>query len=144
MMKRSIAAAVLVVMVAWTEMALAPMFVMHVWHVHPAREMSDHKAAHDHTMPAGLPCCPGLGKTADASLRGFAASGLPCQDRHRCCFQQGPQSIPAPVSVSVSQEISPAEMADLNPASDTESHVSHVAAIALGSPPSLLGMVLRV
>jgi hypothetical protein len=144
MVKKFIAAALLVAMVAWAEMALAPMFVMQVWHVHPAREMPGHNAAHDHAMPAGLPCCPGVGKTEDAARLEFAASSLPCQDQHRCCFQQGPQSIPAPVSARVSQEISAAEMAELNPASDTQSHVSPAAAIAVGSPPSLSGMVFRV
>ena len=41
MFKKSIAAALLVVMVAWAEMALAPMLAMHAGHVHPAREMPD-------------------------------------------------------------------------------------------------------
>ncbi len=144
MIKKSIAAALLVVMVAWAEMALAPMFVMQVWHVHSAREMSSNGAGHDQSMPAEPPCCPGHGKTEDAARLEFAASGLPCQDHHRCCFQQGPQSIPAPVSARVAQQIFPTEMVDLNPASDTESRVSAAPVIALGSPPSLLGMVLRV
>ena len=61
MLKKSIATALLVVMVAWAEMALAPMFLMHAGHVHAAHEMSEHRAAHHHVMPAGHPCCPGLG-----------------------------------------------------------------------------------
>src|SRR5271167_1364427 len=101
MLKKSIAAALLVAMMAWAEMALAPMLFMHTGHVHAALEMSEpmaaHPAAHHHVMPAGhrLPCCPGIGKTENAALLEFAASSLPCQDDHRCCFQQGPQSMPA-------------------------------------------------
>jgi hypothetical protein len=144
MLKKSIAAVLLMVMVAWAEMALAPMFLMHAGHVHPARDVSEQKAAHHHVMPAGHPCCPGLGKTEGAVPTEFAVSSLPCQDEHRCCFRQGPQSVPAPVSARLSREIAPAEIAELSPAHDAASHVSPATAVALGSPPGLLGMVLRV
>jgi hypothetical protein len=144
MLKKSIAVALLMVMVAWAEMALAPMVLMHALRVHPARDMSEHKAAHHHVMPAGHPCCPGLGKTENTAPLEFAASSLPCQDEHRCCFPQGPQSVPAPVSARLSREIAPAEIAELSPAHDAESHVSPATTVALGPPPGLLGMVLRV
>ena len=145
MLKKSIAAGLLVVMVAWAEMALAPMFAMHVWPVHPAREMSEHMAAHHHAMPAGHPCCPGLGKAANAAALEFAASSLPCQDQHRCCFLQGPQSVPAPVSAGreLSREIASAEIAEFSP-TPAEWHVSPATAVAPGPPPGRLGMVLRV
>ena len=148
MCKKSIAAALLVVMVAWAEMALAPMLAMHALHVHPARQMAEsvagQMAAHHHVMPAGHPCCPGLGKTENTAPLEFAAGSLPCQDEHRCCFQQGPQSMPAPASSRLSREIAPAEIAALSPDHDAESHLSPATAVALGPPPGQFGMVLRV
>ncbi len=144
MLKKSIAAALLVAMVAWAEMALAPMFLMQAGHVHAAREMSERMAAHHHVMPAGHPCCPGFGKAENTDRIEFAASSLPCQDEHRCCFQQGPQSVPAPVSSRLSREIAPAEIAELSPAHDAASHVSPATAVAPGPPPGQFGMVLRV
>ncbi len=148
MFKKSIAAALLVVMVAWAEMALAPMLAMHAGHVHPAREMAEHvagqMAAHHHVMPAGHRCCPGLGKTENTAPLEFAASSLPCQDEHRCCFQQGPQSVPAPASSRLSREIVPAKIDEFSPAHDAESHLSPATAVAVGPPPGQFGMVLRV
>jgi len=145
MVKKSIAAALLVAMVAWAEMAMAPMILMHAGHVHPAREMAADKVAHHHVIPAGHPCCPGFGNTENTVPFEVSASGLPCQEQHRCCFQQGPQSVPAPASARhrLSQEIASAEITQLS-LTHTEWHVSLSTAVALGPPPGLLGMVLRV
>src|SRR5260370_24162064 len=98
MVEEAIAAALLVAMAAWAEMTMAPMILMHAGQVHPAREMAEHKAAHHHVMPAAHRCCPGFRNTEDTVPLEFAASGLPCQEQHRCCFQQGPHSVPAPAS----------------------------------------------
>ncbi len=145
MVKKSIAAALLVAMVAWAEMALAPMFLMHAGHVHPAREVAEHMAAHHHVMPVGHLCCPGPGKTGETAPVEFAAVSLPCQEQHRCCFLQGPQNPPAPVSsrYRLSQEIAAAEITQLSPA-QAESHVTPATAVVPGPAPGLLGMVLRV
>jgi hypothetical protein len=150
MVKKSIAAVLLLAMVAWAEIAMAPMFIMHAWYMHPAREVAEHNATHSHTthrdpMPAGHPCCPGLGKTGNAALLEFAASSVPCQDQHRCCFLPGPQSVPAPVTAGrgLSQEIAPAEIAELSPA-QAESQVALTTAVAVSPPPGLLGMVIRI
>ena len=145
MVKKSIAAALLMAMVVWVEMALAPMFFMHAGHVHQAREIAEPAAAHHHAMPAGHPCCPRISKTDAADPIEFAASGLPCEDEHRCCFRQGPQNIPAPVSAgdNLSREIAPVEVADFSPVF-AESPVSRMIAAAPGPPPGLLDMVLRV
>jgi hypothetical protein len=145
MLNKFIAASLLVAMVAWAEMAMAPMFAMHAWQVHPAREMTEHIVAHHHVMPAGHPCCPELRKTENEVPIEFAAGSQPCDDQHRCCFRQGPQSIPAPVSTGhrLSQELVSAETAEPALGRDPESHFSAVTAVALG-PPSLRGMVLRV
>lgn len=70
MVKKSIAAALLVAMVAGAEMALAPVFLMHASHVHPAREVTEHMTAHHHVMPAGHRCCPGLGEIGETATRG--------------------------------------------------------------------------
>lgn len=146
MVKKSIAAALLVVMVAWAEMAMAPMLAMQAGHVHPAREMAEHVAAR--AMPAGQACCPSpkttTSNTEDARPLEVAASSQPCQDEHRCCFRQGPQNLPAPISGHrLSQEIALIEIAELSPA-EAESQVFTAAAVAPGPPPGLLGMVLRV
>ncbi len=148
MFKKSIAAALLMVMAAWAEMALAPMLFMHSGHVH-AREMAEPAsgqtaAHHHHAMPAGHPCCPGIGKTENTALREFAAGTLPCQNEHRCCFQQGPQNVPAPVNARVLREIAPAVIAEISPDCEAESHVSPATAVAPGPPPGRFGMVLRV
>jgi hypothetical protein len=151
MLKKSIAAALLVVVMAWAEMALAPMLFMHAGHVHAASEMSEsvagQMAAHHHGMPAGNrhACCPGIGKTENTALLEFAASSQPCQDDHRCCFQQGPQNVPAPVRGGdrLSRDIAPPEIAEFSLA-HAESYAFPTTAIALGPPPGLLGMVLRV
>lgn len=146
MMKKSIAAALLMVMVVWAELALAPMFIMQVWHAHPAREMSGHMAAHHHTMPPGHPCCPGISKAEKVAALEFATTTLPCQDEHRCCFRQGPLSVPAPVTAGnrLSRDVAPAGSVGLNPVHDAESYLSSSTAFALSPPPSLLGMILRV
>jgi hypothetical protein len=148
MFKKSIAAALLMVMAAWAEMALAPMLFMHSGHVH-AREMAEPisgqaAAHHHHAMPARYPCCPGIGKTENTALIEFAAGTVPCQNEHRCCFQQGPQNVPAPVNARVSREIAPAAIAEINPDHDAESHVSPATAVAPGPPPGKFGMVFRV
>jgi hypothetical protein len=146
MLKKSIAAALLVVMLVWAEMAMAPMFLMQAGHVHAALQMPEHQAVHHHhAMPAGLPCCPGLHGVESTAPIEIAAGGLPCQDEHECCFRQGPQNIPAPVSAgrSFSREMSPAQIAELRPAL-SESRVSPLSVAAPGSPPGLFGMVLRI
>jgi len=149
MFKRSLAAALLMVMVAWAEMALAPMLFMPAGHVHAAREMAEPVsektvAHHHHAMPAGHPCCPGIGKTENTAPSEFAAINLPCQNEHRCCFQQGPQNVPAPVNARVSREIAPAAITEISPDRDAESHVSPTIALTPGPPPGQFGMVLRV
>ena len=146
MLKRSIAAALLVAMAAWAEMALAPMLVMHGGHGHAAREMSEHKGAHKHAMPAGHPCCPGLNETRNAAPIELAAGSLSCQDQHRCCFLQGPQSVSALMTSGhkLLRDIAPAEIVELSPVRGAGSRVFPATAITPGPPPGMFGMVLRV
>lgn len=149
MVKKSISAALVLVIMAWVEMAMAPMLAMHVWHTNPAQEMTANMAGHHHhhAMPAEHPCCPRIeiNKTADLAPIEFAASSLPCQNQHRCCLVQGPQNLPAPVNAgqSHSQEISLEETAELTPA-PVRAHISFERNVAPGSPPDLLSMTFRV
>jgi hypothetical protein len=148
MFKKSIAAALLMVVVAWAEMALAPMLFMQAGHVHAAGEMAalvpGQMATHHRAMPAGHPCCPGPGKTDNAVPFEFAAGSLPCHNDHRCCFQQGPQSVPAPVNARMARDIAPADIAELSPDRDAESRIFPATAVPSGLPPGQLTMVLRV
>lgn len=143
MLKKFIAAVLLFGMMAWAEVALAPMLFMHAGHVHAASAMAEH-AAHHHAMTAGHACCPGIGKPVDHGALELAASDMPCQDEHRCCFRQGPQSVPAPVSTTASSEGAPAQVADASLSSHATSHVFPTILVATGPPPDRLGMVLRV
>jgi len=146
MVKKFIAAALLVVIVVWAEMALAPMFIMQVWHANPVREIADRMAAHHHAMPSGHPCCPGISRAENAAALEFAATSRPCQNEHQCCFRQPPLSVPAPVSARdrLSRDSAPAQIAELDLAPDTESFLSSSTAIALNPPPGLFDMILRV
>lgn len=148
MFKKSIAAALLMVILVWAEVALAPMILMRAGHLHQAREIPGHVAqhltAHHHTMPAGHPCCPGIGKTETAPPSEFAANSSPCQNERSCCSQPGPQSVPAPVRTRSSQQIAPAQIAELSSDRDAESHTSPPTALAPGPPPGQFGMILRV
>ncbi len=144
MQQKSIAAALLVAMVAWAEMALAPILLMHAGHVPAAREMSENMAAHHHVMPVGHACCPGFGKTANPVALELSAGSLPCHDGHRCCFQQGPQSVPGRLNTRLTRQITPAEVGEIDPVLDQESHLSPASGVAPASPPGLFGMVLRV
>lgn len=143
MFKKSIAAVLLFGMMAWAEMALAPMLFMHAGHVHAAPVMAEH-AAHHHAMPADHACCPGIAKPVDRAALELAAGDMPCQDEHRCCFRQGPQSVPAPASTTASSEIAPALFAEVVPAHDVTGHVFPTILVSTGPPPDQFGMILRV
>jgi hypothetical protein len=146
MVKKSIAAALLVAMVAWAEMALAPMLAMPA-HMLPAFDSVEHAVMH--AMPAGHACCPKISTTNNSEEQApveFASNRLPFQDEHRCCFRQGPQSVPAPVSAQqrLSQATASAEIAVIRLAGGSYSRVLSEVQFALGPPPSTMGMVLRV
>jgi len=147
MLKKSISAALVVVMMAWVEMAMAPMLAMHVLHSHPAHEMAANMAGHDHhhAMPAEHPCCPKIKKTENAALLQVATSSLPCEDQHRCCFLQGPQNLPILVNAGqkISSDASLEEISEPVP-DPTRAQISPEPRVTLGYPPDLLGMILRV
>lgn len=153
MVKKSIATALLVAIVAWAEMALAPMLAMpaHMLpaFVTPAIAFIEHAAMHDHAMPAGHSCCPKISAPNNSEEQApveFGSSRLPFQGEHRCCFRQGPQSVPAPVSAQqkLSQRTASAETGEIRLVSGSESRIFSEIQFALGSPPITMAMVLRV
>src|ERR1017187_1247647 len=146
MLKKSISAALLVVMMAWAELALAPMLFMHGGPIHAAGEMAKHVADHEHAMLASHhhPCCPAIGKTENLAPIEFAADSSPCDDEHRCCFRQGPQSVPAPVTTRVSRELAQVELVAAGPFHTVRSYLSPNLLVAPGPPSDQRGMVLRV
>lgn len=134
------------VMMAWAELVLAPMLFMHGGPIHGAREMAKDVAQHEHAMPAGHhhPCCPAIGKTENVAPIEFAAGSSPCDDEHRCCFRQGPQNVPAPVTTRVSRKVAQAEVVAAGAFHTVESYLSPAILAAAGPPPDQFGMVLRV
>jgi len=153
MAKKAIAVMLLVAMMAWAEMALAPMLAMHAGHMRPGHEMAadmpahhGHNAAHRQAKAEGLPCCPGFHK-AQPEVAMIAITGAPaCDDPHSCCFRQGPQSVPAPVrdAQKLSREIAPTVVAKLTPACHTARIVSRDCALELSPPADVFGMILRI
>ncbi len=145
MLRKPIAAGLLFVVLVWAEMSLAPMLLMHFSHVHAAAQMAEQMASPHHAMPAGHRCCPGIQKTEDAVFAEFAGTGSPCDDDHRCCFRPGPLNVPAPASAGhkLARAIAPAEQTIPNLADEASKDFPAVA-MTPGSPPGVLGMILRV
>ena len=152
MAKKAIATVLLLVLTAWAEMTLAPMLAMHAGHMRPGHEMAADMpmphAAHHHgdqqATSKGRPCCPTLHQPDDANLLELVSDAPPCGDPHNCCFSQGPQSVPAPVTVRPTHQIAPTEMAALSQVPAPAPQDSRATTISTGPPPSLFGTILRV
>ena len=154
MAKKAVAAVLLVAMVAWAEMTLAPMLAMHAGHIRPRHEMApdmpaeraaaDHHA--EHASMSGHPCCPGLHQPENAADLTLTTGAPPCEDPHSCCFRQGPQSVPAPASdiQRLAREMAPAVAVEINPERGTAKNALRDSVPALLPPPDLFGMTLRV
>jgi hypothetical protein len=155
MAKKAMASFLLVVILAWAEMTMAPMFAMHAGHMRSGHEMAvdmpaEH-AAHHHAKqhPAvaeGRPCCPGLHKAQPEALLEMVSDSPACDDPHSCCFRQGPQSVPAPARdvQRLNRQVAPAEAANVNPVLPTAMRAVHHSAPTLSPPPDVFGMTLRV
>jgi hypothetical protein len=149
MAKKAIAAALLMVTVAWAEMSLAPMLAMHVWHsAHPvqiAMNAAGSQHHHNHVMPAEHDCCPKIHKSETAVAFELVAGSLPCQEEHRCCFAQGPQNPPAPPSASQNstRQVAAVESVKVSPAS-IASYTSSPTPVVPAPPPALFSTILRV
>jgi len=104
MARKPVAGVLLLAIAAWAELALAPMLAMPAGHIHtghvlPAEVISQH-ADHHHAARATAKhaCCPPVRSANPEGILELVADASGCRDSHRCCFRQGPQSIPAPVS----------------------------------------------
>jgi hypothetical protein len=156
MVKKAIAAMLLVTMAAWAEMALAPMLAMHAGHMRPGHEMAadmphgTHHHAAQHAEPAQMdshrPCCPGLHEAEPAIVLEIASTAPGCDDPHSCCFRQGPQSVPAPVSdvQKMAREMAPATVVEITPVRPAANGAIPDRVLAVSPPPDVFGMTLRV
>jgi len=155
MVRKSIAAFLLVVIAAWAEMTMAPMFAMHAGHMRPRHEMAAdmprQHAWHNHAgrgqaMAVGRPCCPGLHKMEPIAMLEVVSGSPACDDPHSCCFRQGPQSVPAPASdvQRLAREMAPAVAAEINAQRGGTMRVMRDRLPVFRLPPDVFGMTLRV
>jgi hypothetical protein len=153
MAKRSIAGLLVVAMMVWAELTLAPMLAMHAGHMRAghqiAEEISIPHAAHHHGTPMQTPakhaCCPPVHQAAPEGMLELVADISGCHDPHSCCLRQGPQSIPAPArALRELTQRTPAESTLAIAQVNAEKHTTGDDVIA--SPPHLhiFGMTLRV
>ena len=159
--KRAIAALLLVTIGAWAEFALAPMLMMQSGHmlaehaaVVNARDSEAMRAVHSgrHHMhqaaepeqAAKRPCCPGFGHPEQV-IETFLTAAMPaCDNSHRCCFRQGPQSVPAQARNVSQHGVAPARLTEVSDAQITRESAAVDGAAALRAPPDLFSMILRV
>jgi len=152
MARKAIAGVLLLVIAAWAEMALAPMLAILAGHMHgehalAAKESSQHAAHHAGSTPQGTrhSCCPPIRSVESESVLELVAENSGCQDSHRCCFRQGPQSVPAPVSEV--QRVGPLSSTASTRATQTANgSYPIVGETELASPPypQIFGMTLRI
>ena len=157
MLKKAIASVLLMVVAAWAEMAMAPMLAMHAGHMLPHEMAADIPAshhAHHHAQPPAeqaqgnshRPCCPALHNAQEAIMLEVASAAPGCDDPHRCCFRQGPQSVPAPAvnAEKLNRDGTPAPAADAMAACPAARWTFTRSLIAVSPPPNVFGMTLRV
>jgi len=142
----------LLVTLAWAEMTMAPMLAMHSGHMRSGQKKAANvsgPSAHQqrgHTHAAGLLCCPGLRTTETATDSEMISDSLPCADGHRCCFRQGPQSVPAPPSSEekLAHEMGPASVTTPSPLVVAPNRTLEHGSFALLFPSSPFGVQLRI
>jgi hypothetical protein len=155
MARKALAAFLLVVIAAWAEMTMAPMFAMHAGHMHPGHEMvadmppqhaGHNHAGHGQTMAEGRPCCPGLHKMEPVAVLEVVSGSPACDDPHSCCFRQGPQSMPTPARdvQRLAREMAPAPAGEINPDRGTPRRNVRNSLLALRPFPDIFDMTLRV
>lgn len=154
MAKKAIAAFLVVVIAAWAEMTMAPMFAMHAGHMRSEHEMAvdmpPQHSGHNHVghgkKAEGQPCCPALHKIEPVAMLEMV-SGVPaCDDPHSCCFRQGPQSVPAPARdiQRLARDLAPAEVIEVSLPREATTRPIRDFILALSPPPDVFGMTLRV
>lgn len=154
MVKKAIAAFLLVSMFAWSEVALAPLLAMHAGHMRSGHEMtadmpSNHAhlhSAHQSEKAPGLPCCPGFHKAEPRPVVVILAGAPSCDDPHSCCFRQGPQNVPAPLREArrLSREIAPAMLVASIVMREAARIAPHDSTHELSPPADVFGMTLRI
>jgi hypothetical protein len=158
MLRKALAAFLLLVIAAWAEMTMAPMIAMHAGHMRPGHEMaadmpSNHAlphAGHHHAehqaMAEGRPCCPVLHKIEPTEALEVASGSPACDDPHSCCFRQGPQSVPAPARdvQKFAREMAPAALVEIIPVRGAGRRSVQDNSPILSPPPEVFGMILRV
>lgn len=151
MARKLIAAFLLLAVSAWAEMTMAPMFAMHSGYMSSGHKMaSDAPSAHHHSTPgqemaAGHACCPALRKSESKPVLELVSGNASCDDPHRCCFRQGPQSVPSPARDlrNLMPDVAPVELARANPVPEASRFTRHTT-LQLSPPSEVLGMTLRV
>jgi len=105
MARKAVAGVLLLVIMAWAEMAVAPMLAILAGHMHGEHALAAGEyspPATHHAASTGQrarhSCCPPVRRAETEGALELVAENSGCQDSHRCCFRQGPQSVPAPVS----------------------------------------------
>ena len=163
MAKKAIAGMLLLAMMAWAEMALAPMLAMQAGHMRPGHEMAadmplehpaHHHAAMHHVAQATeaaqtnsvRQCCPGLHTAQPEVVLELSAGLFGCDDPRSCCFQQGPQSIPVPAQdvQKLTRDVTPAVVAEVDPEQPAMRRPVSDSDLVLSPPPYVFGMILRV
>ena len=153
MARKAIAGMLLLVIAAWAEMAVAPMLAILAGHMHGEHAMASKEfpqhASHrvvSKRQSAKHACCPPIGRVEAEGVLELVAENSGCQDSHRCCVRQGPQSVPAPASEA--RRLGP------QPSSTATSQAPQIANVScsidaemetdLPAYPHLFGMTLRI
>jgi hypothetical protein len=155
MAKKAIAVFLLVVIAAWAEMTMAPMFAMHFGHMRPGHEMAVDMPGHNHSghghaehaaMVEGRACCPGMHKAQPEALLEMVSGAPACDDPHSCCFRQGPQSVPAPARdvQRLNRQMAPAVAVSISPVFSAAKSAVRDDVPMFSPPPDVFGMTLRV
>ena len=155
MTRKVTAAGLLVCVMVWAEMALAPMLAMHAGHMRPGHEMAADMAAEHaahHAQPVeemNHPCCPRAHKEKSDNALEFAAGAPPCSDPHSCCFRQGPQSVPTSArepagNDQLANALVPRALPQTDLAMEAPGLGMSDGAMALSPPFEVFGMTLRV
>jgi len=155
MAKKATAAVLLLSVLMWAEMALAPMLAMHAGHMRAghkmAADMPAEHAAHlaEHQEEMNHACCPRVHKKTSDNTLEFAAGVPPCSDPHSCCFRQGPQSVPSLAhepegNDRLANDMLPAAPAPTIPVDAGAGRELSDYFLALSPPEEVFGMTLRV
>jgi len=154
MANRTIAALLLIVIAAWAEMTVAPMLAMHAGHMRPDHEMAADMPANPNThqrpgaahQSAKHACCPRLRKPNVESPVELVSGALGCADSHRCCFREGPQSVPALMPRISGQKLRAIPLASIIDGSFAQPPTTVAMRCSAWSsgPPEEFGMSLRI